>query len=309
MRSGCARVRSGPSTTSASSAPDPPASPQRCTPPARGSRPWSSSATHPAGRPGRARPSRTTSASPRGCPGRTSPTGRWRRRARFGAEMVLARDVVGFETRGPVRAVLLDGSADIEARAVLVASGVSYRRLERTRARRGRRARLYYGASASEAVQTAGEDVYVVGAANSAGQAALNFARYASAGRARRARRLPRGIDVAVPRRPDPGRAQRSRCGCRPRSSAPAATGTSRRSRCATAPRGRVEEVETGWVFVFIGAAPRTDWLGDVVARDDRGFVLTGPDLPGRRRLAAGARPLRAGDERARRVRRRRRTP
>jgi thioredoxin reductase (NADPH) len=43
---------------------------------------------------------------------------------------------------------------------------------------------------------------------------------------------------------------------------------------------GRVDEVETGWVFVFIGAAPRTDWLGDTVARDDHGFVLTGPDLP-----------------------------
>ncbi|HEY0644952.1 MAG TPA: FAD-dependent oxidoreductase, partial [Nocardioides sp.] len=99
--------------------------------------------------------------------------------ARFGAEMVLARDVVGFETRGPVRAVLLDGSADIEARAVLVASGVSYRKHEAPGlddlVGRG----VYYGASASEAAQTKGEEVYVVGAANSAGQAALNFARHA----------------------------------------------------------------------------------------------------------------------------------
>ncbi|NUS40362.1 MAG: FAD-dependent oxidoreductase, partial [Terrabacter sp.] len=99
--------------------------------------------------------------------------------ARFGAEMVLARDVVGFETRGPVRAVLLDGSADIEARAVLVASGVSYRRLGAPGADEVVGRGLYYGASASEAAQTAGEDVYVVGAANSAGQAALNFARFA----------------------------------------------------------------------------------------------------------------------------------
>ena len=99
--------------------------------------------------------------------------------SRFGAEMVLARDVVGFETRGPVRAVLLDGSADIEARAVLVASGVSYRRLEAPGLDEVVGRGLYYGASASEATQTTGEDVYVVGAANSAGQAALNFARYA----------------------------------------------------------------------------------------------------------------------------------
>ena len=99
--------------------------------------------------------------------------------SRFGAEMVLARDVVGFETRGPVRAVLLDGSADIEARAVLVASGVSYRRLDAPGLDDFVGRGIYYGASASEATQTVGEDVYVVGAANSAGQAVLNFARYA----------------------------------------------------------------------------------------------------------------------------------
>ena len=97
--------------------------------------------------------------------------------SRFGAEMVLARDVVGFETRGPVRAVLLDGSADIEARAVLVASGVSYRRLDAPGLDDFVGRGIYYGASASEATQTVGEDVYVVGAANSAGQAVLNFAK------------------------------------------------------------------------------------------------------------------------------------
>ena len=129
--------------------------------------------------------------------------------SRFGAEMVLARDVVGFETRGPVRAVLLDGSADIEARAVLVASGVSYRRLDAPGLDDFVGRGIYYGASASEATQTVGEDVYVVGAANSAGQAVLNFAKYAEQGRARRARHLAGGVDVAVPRHPHPRRAQR----------------------------------------------------------------------------------------------------
>src|SRR6476646_296276 len=99
--------------------------------------------------------------------------------SRFGAEMVLARDVVGFETRGPVRAVLLDGSTDIEARAVLVATGVSYRRLAAPGLDGVVGRGIYYGATASEASHTSGEEVYVVGAANSAGQAALNFARYA----------------------------------------------------------------------------------------------------------------------------------
>lgn len=102
--------------------------------------------------------------------------------SRFGAEMVLARDVVGLETRGPVRAVLLDGSADIEARAVLVATGVSYRRLEAPGVEEAIGRGILYGATANEAGQTSGEDVYIIGAANSAGQAALNFARHARPG-------------------------------------------------------------------------------------------------------------------------------
>ncbi len=99
--------------------------------------------------------------------------------SRFGAEMVLARDVVGFETRGPVRAVLLEGSGEIEARTVVAATGVSYRRLVAPGLDELTGRGVYYGANASEAGQCQDEDVYVVGAANSAGQAALNFSRYA----------------------------------------------------------------------------------------------------------------------------------
>jgi thioredoxin reductase (NADPH) len=99
--------------------------------------------------------------------------------SRFGAEMVLACDVVGFETRGPVRAVLLDASGEIEARALIVATGVSYRRLEAARLDELTGRGLYYGVNASEASQCQGDDVYVVGAANSAGQAALNLSRLA----------------------------------------------------------------------------------------------------------------------------------
>src|SRR3954468_22636157 len=99
--------------------------------------------------------------------------------SRFGAEMVLARDVVGLETRGPVHAVRFAGSGEVEARSVVVATGVSYRRLEGTgRGDLGGRGR-YYGANAGDAAQCEGDDVYLVGAANSAGQAALNLARFA----------------------------------------------------------------------------------------------------------------------------------
>ncbi len=99
--------------------------------------------------------------------------------SRFGAEMVLAREVVGVETRGPVHAVLLAGAEEIEARALIVATGVSYRQLDATGCEMLRGRGVYYGANASDAAQTEGDDVYIVGAANSAGQAALNISRFA----------------------------------------------------------------------------------------------------------------------------------
>ncbi|KRF34932.1 FAD-dependent oxidoreductase [Nocardioides sp. Soil805] len=199
--------------------------------------------------------------------------------ARFGAEMVLARDVVGFETRGPVRAVLLDGSSDIEARAVLVASGVSYRRLDAPGADDVVGRGVYYGATASEASQTTGEDVYVVGAANSAGQAALNFARFA-----KRVVLVVRGasLEASMSQYLVSRILAAANIDVRLRTEVVGARGDGHLEAITLAHRdsGAEEEVETGWVFVFIGAAPRTDWLGDAVARDARGFVLTGPDLP-----------------------------
>ena len=99
--------------------------------------------------------------------------------ARFGAEMLLARDVAALETRGPVRTVRFGDSEELDARALLVATGVSYRRLDApgVEALSGRG--VYYGANSSDAIQCRGDDVFIVGAANSAGQAALNLARYA----------------------------------------------------------------------------------------------------------------------------------
>ena len=100
--------------------------------------------------------------------------------SRFGAETVLAREVVGLEQRGPVHAVRFADGGEVESRAVLVATGVAYRRLEAEGVEALGSRGVYYGASASEAAQTAGDVVYVVGAANSAGQAVLNFSKVAS---------------------------------------------------------------------------------------------------------------------------------
>ncbi|MGH3346130.1 MAG: FAD-dependent oxidoreductase [Nocardioides sp.] len=206
---------------------------------------------------------------------------------RFGAEMIVAREVVGLESRGPVRAVRLAGGAEIEARAVVVASGVSYRRLPAPGvddlAGRG----VYYGASASDAAQLAGEDVYVVGAANSAGQAALNFSRHAKrVVMLVRAASLEASMSRYLIERIEATENVEVRCG----TEIVSASGRDHLE-CLTlrTDDAEPETVTTGWLFVFIGAAPRTTWLGDDVVRNEHDFVVTGPEL---QRLPAVRWPL-----------------
>ncbi|MEU4192561.1 FAD-dependent oxidoreductase [Kribbella sp. NPDC026611] len=196
--------------------------------------------------------------------------------ARFGAEMVLARSVVGLESRGPVHAVLLEGAGEIEARALIVATGVEYRNLDVKGLSDFSGRGVYYGATASEASQVQDDEVYVVGAANSAGQAALNLSRYA-----KRLVLLVRGdslersmskylIDKITKAPNIEVRCRTQVVGCR---------GDGHLEALTLAADGRVEEVSASWLFIFAGAIPRTDWLGDSVVRDEKGFVVTGPDL------------------------------
>jgi thioredoxin reductase (NADPH) len=198
--------------------------------------------------------------------------------SRFGAEMVLAREVVGIETRGPVHAVLLEGSGEIEARSLIAATGVSYRRLAATGLDELTGRGVYYGASASEANQCEGDEVYVVGAANSAGQAVLNLAKFA-----KRVVMLVRAGTLAdtmsqylIAKIETAGNVEvRFRAevvGCRGDGHLEALTIADRTS-------GAKEEVASSWLFVFIGASPRTDWLGEQVVRDQLGFVVTGREL------------------------------
>ncbi len=196
---------------------------------------------------------------------------------RFGAEMLLARDVVGLETRGPVRAVRFDDGGELEARAVVVASGVSYRRLEGPGLEELAGQGVYYGSSASEASQCQGDDVYVVGGANSAGQAALNFARYAKrVVMVVRGARLEDTMSMYLVEQIAATENVEVRLG----SSVVGARGDGHLSSITICEGGAApEDVPTNWLFVYIGASPRTDWLGDSVARDRGGFLLTGQDL------------------------------
>jgi thioredoxin reductase (NADPH) len=198
--------------------------------------------------------------------------------SRFGAELVLARDVVGLEQRGTVRAVLFDGGGEVEARSVVVSTGVSYRRLEAAGVERLTGKGIYYGATAAEAPQTTNDMVYIVGGANSAGQAALNFAKHA-----KQVTLVVRGSDLLATMstylvdRITASPNVTVRCA----TEVGAADGDGHLERLTLVERatGAREEVEASWLFVFIGASPRTDWLGGPVARDSHGFVLTGPDV------------------------------
>jgi thioredoxin reductase (NADPH) len=196
---------------------------------------------------------------------------------RFGAEMVLARDVMSFEARGPVRAVSL-GDTEIEARALLVATGVSYRLLDAPglAALTGRG--VFYGATASEARSCRDADVYIVGAANSAGQAALNLARFA-----RRVVLLVRSDSLEKSMSSYLVERVRATANIevRMQNEVVKGRGADHLEAITIADRaaGTEEEFGAEWLFVFIGASPRTDWLGDDIARDEKGFLVTGHDL------------------------------
>jgi thioredoxin reductase (NADPH) len=200
--------------------------------------------------------------------------------SRFGAEMVLARDVTALEARGPVRVVHLGDAGRIEARTVIVSTGVSYRRLAADGVDDLTGRGVYYGANASEAPQVQDDEVYVVGAANSAGQAALNLAQFA-----RKVVLLVRSDDLekSMSRYLTERLRACENIEVRLQAEVVKGRGDGHLEAVTVVDRatGIEEEVATDWLFVFIGASPRTDWLGGDVAGDDKGFVLTGHDLLG----------------------------
>ena len=197
---------------------------------------------------------------------------------RLGAEMVLARSVEALEQRGSVHALRFDDGSEIEARAVVVATGVSYRLLEAPGLAELTGRGVFYGASASDAPATEGDDVYIVGAANSAGQAALNLARYA-----RRVVLVVRGD--ALEKSMSQYLVQRIHAAdnveVRLRTEILCGGGTDHLEwlRLVDRGTGAEEQVAANWLYAFIGAFPRTDWLDGSIARDGKGFLLTGPDV------------------------------
>ena len=197
---------------------------------------------------------------------------------RLGSEMVLAHDVTALETRGPVHLLRLEDGTAIETRAVVIATGVSYRLLEAPGLAELTGRGVFYGASTSEARNTAGEDVYIIGAANSAGQAALHVA-----GFARNVVMLVRGdaLETSMSSYLVERIYAADNIEVRTQTEIVRGEGADHLESLTLIDRttGEEEQVKTSWLFAFIGAAPRTEWLGEAVARDGRGFILTGPDV------------------------------
>jgi len=197
---------------------------------------------------------------------------------RFGVEILAPQTVVNMRTEGPYRIIKLADGSEISCHALMIATGVQWRRLEAPGIDRLQGAGVYYGGGATEALSCKGEIVYIVGGANSAGQAAMNFSKYAD-----RVVILVRGDSLAHTMSQyliDQIKATPN-IQLWTHASVAEAHGETHLEEISVlcTDTNKIERVPASSMFIFIGALPRTDWLGDAIARDERGFILTGPDL------------------------------
>ena len=197
---------------------------------------------------------------------------------RFGVEILAPQEAVGARTEGPYRIIKLADGNEISCHALMIASGVQWRRLEAPGIDRLQGAGVYYGGGATEALSCKGEKVYVVGGANSAGQAAMNFAKYAE-----RVVMLVRGDSLAstmsqylIDQIKETPNIQ-----IWAHASVAEVHGDTHLEEISVlcTDTDEVERVPASSMFIFIGALPRTDWLAGLIERDERGFILTGADL------------------------------
>ena len=197
---------------------------------------------------------------------------------RFGVEILSPQEAVSMRVEGGSKFVKLSDGVELGAKSLLIATGVAYRKLDVPGMERLQGAGVYYGAAMTEAATCKDEDVYIVGGANSAGQAAMFFSKYA-----KRVVMLVRGNSLAA------GMSQylveqikqTPNIHVELNSQVSEVFGSDRLEElsimCATS--GDTQRVPAASLFIFIGAAPGTDWLHGALERDEKGFILTGPDL------------------------------
>ena len=205
---------------------------------------------------------------------------------RFGAE-VLAEETVSLRREDPYRIVRLADGTEISCYAVILATGVSVRTLQVPGVETLLGIGVYYGAATTEAATYRGQNVCVVGAGNSAGQGSLFFSRYA-----RRVTLLTRGESLGK----SMSRYLVDRIAATPnievatRLDVTGVVGTDRLERVAArhVESGEERALDAAAMFIFIGAKPRTEMVAGLVELDEKGYVLTGPDLPRRDRRPRG---------------------
>ena len=197
---------------------------------------------------------------------------------RFGVEILSPQEALSVRAEGPYRIIKMADGNEISCHALMIATGVQWRRLAAPGIDRLQGAGVYYGGGSTEAMSCKGEIVYVIGGANSAGQAAMNFAKYAE-----RVVIVVRGQSLSstmsqylIDQIKETPNIQ-----LWANASVAEVHGETHLEEISflCSDTNQVERVPATAMFIFIGALPRTDWLGGVVERDEHGFVLTGPDL------------------------------
>jgi thioredoxin reductase (NADPH) len=207
---------------------------------------------------------------------------------RFGVEILTAQTVTKLIADSPSRTVKLADGKELGCRALLIATGVSYRKLEAKGIDNLTGAGIYYGAAMSEGESVKGKNVFIVGGANSAGQAAMYFSRFA-----KMVTILCRGESLSS----SMSKYLIDQIGATKNiqvwtyKEVKETIGTDRLEKlvllCNDTQKN--ETVDASGLFIFIGAQPRTEWLGDLVARDEHGFILSGPDIPRHSKVLADA--------------------
>lgn len=194
---------------------------------------------------------------------------------RLGAEF-LTQQVTAIRSENGYHIVQMNDGREVTCHVGLISTGVSYCRLDIPGEERFRGAGMYYGAAQTEAISCTDEEVYIVGGANSAGQAAMHFSRYASS-----VRMLVRGNSLAKSMSKYLiDQIEGTRNIVVETSSEVVRMSGDGHLQCITVktPHGE-EQRSASSLFIFIGAAPKTDWLPPEIALDAKGFVLAGPDL------------------------------
>jgi thioredoxin reductase (NADPH) len=198
---------------------------------------------------------------------------------RFGAEILTPQEVVSLRVDGPYRIVKLNDGTEVSCHALLIACGVSYRELKDVNGiNRLTGSGVYYGASMVEALSCKGEDVFMVGGANSAGQAAIHFSKYAkTVTLVVRGDSLSKSMSYYLIHQLE----KTDNIHLLLNSKVTEVIGQNRLEFIiiTNTQTGEVQSVPTPALYIFIGAVPHTDALVGLIERDANGFILTGPDL------------------------------